>query len=317
MALGNIKLKAGCLVSLGLVGAPFDGRYKLTTTRHLVDPEEGYMTWFTVSGRQDSSLYRLASGGSANGSASGKPIPGVVQAIVTNAKDPEKLCRVKVKFPWLSDTYESDWVRTVQVSAGNGYGSVVVPEVGDEVLVAFEHGDLRRPYLIGGLFNGQDRPPEGTVPTIDESSGKVIRRDFFSRTGHRLSFTEKEGSAEGILLKTSDGKYVLEMSKTNHKITLSAEGEIEIDATGSPGNITIKAVGDMSLKGRKVTVKADSGVEIDGGGGNVEVKGVQINAKGSAQVSVQGANVSVNANATAELKGGAMVNVQGAMVKIN
>ena len=201
--------------------------------------------------------------------------------------------------------------------AGNGYGSVVVPEVGDEVLVAFEQGDLRRPYLIGGLFNGQDKPPDGTVPTIDESSGKVIRRDFFSRTGHRLSFTEKEGSAEGILLKTSDGKYVLEMSKTNHKITLSAEGEIEIDATGSPGNITIKAVGDMSLKGRKVTVKADSGVEIDGGGGNVEVKGVQINAKGSAQVSVQGANVSVNANATAELKGGAMVNVQGAMVKIN
>src|SRR5207245_9804522 len=68
VALGNIKLKAGCLVSLGLVGAPFDGRYKLTPSRHLVDPEEGYMTWFTVSGRQDSSLYRLASGGSATGS---------------------------------------------------------------------------------------------------------------------------------------------------------------------------------------------------------------------------------------------------------
>ncbi len=318
VAVGNVKLKAGSAVSLGLVGAPFDGRYKLTTTRHQYDPDQGYTTSFTVSGRQDSSLLRLASsGGSLNGSASGKPIAGVVQGIVTNAKDPEDGCRVKVKFPWLSDTYETDWVRTLQVSAGNGYGSVVVPEVGDEVLVAFEQGDLRRPYLLGGLYNGVDKPPAGTVKTIDESTGKANRRDFVSRTGHRLSFTEKVGESDGILLKTGNDKYILEMSNKATKLTLNADGTMEIEAKGAPGDIKIKAAGDLSIEARKVSIKGQTGVEIDGGSGNVQIKGIQINAEGTAAVAVKGANVSINANTTAELKGGAMVNVQGALVKVN
>lgn len=319
IAMGNYHLKAGTAVSLSLVGDPFDGRYKLTTTRHLYDPNDGYQTWFTVSGRQERSLGGLAAGPGASGSPSpsGRPIAGVVPAIVTNAKDPEKGCRVKVKFPWLSDDYESDWVRTVQASAGNGYGSVILPEVGDEVLVAFEQGDLRRPYLIGGLYNGKDKAPAGDEPAVDESSGKVNTRALVSRTGHTLAFDEKEGTKERVLLKTGDGKYVLELSKTNHKVTINADGSIEIESKGSPGAVKITAAGDLDLKARKITVKADSGVEIDGGGGNVDVKGVQVSAKGTAKVDLQAATVSVNANATAELKGGAMVNIQGAMVKIN
>jgi len=318
VALGNIKLKAGCAVSLGLVGKPFDGRYKLSTTRHQYDPDEGYTTRFTVSGRQDSTLLSLASSGNGTGGfASGKTMAGVVQGIVTNVKDPQKLCRVKVKFPWLSDSYESDWVRTLQVSAGNGYGSVVLPEVGDEVLVAFEQGDLRRPYLLGGLYNGVDKPPDGSVPIVDESSGKVNRRDLVSRTGHRLSFTEKTGGSDGILLKTGDDKYVLEMSKTNTKLTINADGTIEIEAKGAPGDLKITAVGNLDLKARKITMKADTGVQVDGGGGAVDLKGVQFNAEGTAAVAVKGATISVNANATAELKAGAMITVQGALVKIN
>jgi phage protein D len=319
IASGNLKLKAGGAVSLGLVGKPFDGRYKLTTTRHVYDPHDGYQTWFTVSGRQERSLGGLTSGagGSANGSASGRPIAGVVQAIVTNAKDPLNLCRVKVKFPWLSDTYESDWARTVQLSAGNGYGSVMMPEVGDEVLVAFEQGDLRRPYLLGGLYNGQDKPPTGAPDLIDSSSGKVNRRGFVSRTGHTLSFAEKEGTNDGILLKTGGDNYVIELSKKDQKVTINADGSIEIEAKGGPGAVKITASGDLDLKAKKISMKADSGVEIDGGAGNVDMKGVQVSAKGTAKLSMEAATISVNASATAELKGGAMVNVQGALVKIN
>jgi phage baseplate assembly protein gpV len=319
IASGNLKLKAGGAVSLGLVGKPFDGRYKLTTTRHVYDPHDGYQTWFTVSGRQERSLGGLTSGvgGSSNGSTSGRSIPGVAQAIVTNAKDPLNLCRVKVKFPWLSDTYESDWARTVQLSAGNGYGSVMMPEVGDEVLVAFEQGDLRRPYLIGGLYNGKDKPPTGDPDLIDASSGKVNRRSFVSRTGHTLSFAEKEGASDGILLSTAGDKYVIELSKKNQKVTINADGSIEIEAKGGGGAIKVTASGDLALKARKISVKADSGIEIDGGAGNVDVKGVQVSAKGTAKLSMEAATISVNASATAELKGGAMVNVQGALVKIN
>ena len=318
VAVGNIKLKAGVGVSLGLVGKPFDGKYKLTTTRHLYDPDDGYTTWFTVSGRQDSSLLRLTSGSNgSNGSGPGKLIAGVVPAIVTNSKDPEKLCRVKVKFPWLDDKYETDWVRTAQISAGNGYGSVIVPEVADEVLVAFEQGDLRRPYLLGGLYNGVDKPPAGTTDIVDESSGKVVRRDLFSRTGHRLSLTEKESGSDGIVLKTGDDKYVLEMSRKDHKISLGSNGEIEIRCTGAPGAITIKADGDLKIEARKISIKAQTGVEIDGGGGAVEIKGVQFKANGSAQVSVEGATVSINGQGTAELKSSGVLTIQGTMVKIN
>jgi uncharacterized protein involved in type VI secretion and phage assembly len=237
--------------------------------------------------------------------------------VVTNARDPDDLCRVKVKFPWLSDSYESDWVRTLQASAGNGYGSVLVPEVGDEVLVAFEQGDLRRPYLLGGLYNGMDKPPVGTTSTVDGSSGLVNRRDFFSRTGHRLSFTEKTGASDGILLKTGDGKYVFEMSKKDTKITVNADGTIEIEAKGAPGDIKIKAAGNLEIEARQIKMKGSTGVQIDGGGGSVDIKGVQFSAEGTAAVAVKGATISVNANATAELKGGAMVTVQGAIVKIN
>ena len=315
VANGDIKLKAGGLVSLGLAGKPFDGKYRLTSARHHFDPAEGYTTWFTVSGSHERSLYGLASGARTNGGVSPAPA-GVVPAIVTNIKDPDDIARVKVKFPWLSDAYESDWARTVQASAGNGYGAVYVPEVGDEVLVAFDHGDLRRGFVLGGLYNGQDKPPAGGVDLID-SSGKANRRDLVSRTGHTISMMEKEGGNDAILIKTSDGKYVLQLDKHNKKITISADGAIEIDATGSPGTVTIKAQGNMDLQGQQISMKAQSGVSIDGGQGNVDVKGMAISAQAQTSAELKGLTVSVSGDTTAELKGGAEVTVQGAIVQIN
>ena len=86
-------------------------------------------------------------------------IYGVVVGVVTNNQDPEELGRVKVKFPWLSDADESDWARIATPMAGNEKGIYFLPEVDDEVLVVFEHGDLRFPYIIGALWNGQAPPP--------------------------------------------------------------------------------------------------------------------------------------------------------------
>ena len=305
VALGSPHLKAGSTVSLGLAGEPFDGRYTLTTTRHLFD-SDGYSTWFTVSGSLDRTLLGLASGAAGprtkGSSASGPPIAGVVPAIVTDAKDPEKLGRVKIKLPWLSDTYETDWVRTAQMWAGNGYGSLVAPEVGDEVLVAFELGDLRRPYVVGGLYNGKDKPLPGELPLVDDTSGKVQKRMLASRTGHLLVFAEKPGQNDGILLQTSDAKYVLKLSKNARTVTLSADGSIEIDATGAPGGITIKADGPLELSGREVAIKGQTGVQIDGGGGKVAITGTQVAIQGQAE---------------AELKSSGILQLQGSLVKIN
>src|SRR6266536_1231299 len=155
VARGNPKLKAGTPVSLSLAGEPFDGKYTISSTRHVLDAETGYTPRFTVSGRQERSLLSLSTpGGSVNGAP---PLPGVAVAQVTDVRDPDDLGRVKLKFPWMSDTFVSDWARVLQPGAGPQRGGVVLPEVNDEVLVAFEHGDLRRPYVVGGLYNGVDQ----------------------------------------------------------------------------------------------------------------------------------------------------------------
>ncbi len=183
LANGNPKLKAGATVSVGVVGDKFSGKYTLTSARHVFG-EQGYRTHFVISGRQDRSLLGLASLGASNGhaSAGGQPINGVVVAIVTDNNDPNNTARVKLKFPWLDDSYESDWARLAQLGAGPNSGAVWIPEVNDEVLVAFENGDIRRPYVVGNLYNGVDTPNEGSG-LFD--NGKVKRRGFISRMGRR------------------------------------------------------------------------------------------------------------------------------------
>ena len=157
-AMGEPLLVPGTAVQVGCAGWPHDGSYVLTSTRHCYD-ESGYRTEFTVSGRQERSLLGLASVGATKGShrASGPPIYGLVVAQVTDIADPDGMFRVKVALPWLSDDYESWWARVAQPGAGAGRGLVWLPEVGDEVLVGFGHGDVRAPYVIGGLFNGSTR----------------------------------------------------------------------------------------------------------------------------------------------------------------
>ncbi|HEV8320835.1 MAG TPA: phage baseplate assembly protein V, partial [Myxococcota bacterium] len=83
----------------------------------------------------------------------------VVIGVCTNNKDPEGLGRIKVKFPWLEASEESHWARVCQFMTGGGRGMWIIPEVDDEVLVAFEHGDVHFPYVLGSLWNGVDRPP--------------------------------------------------------------------------------------------------------------------------------------------------------------
>ena len=161
------------------VGDQFSGKYVLTSTRHDFSPDHGYRTSFCASNTSERSLY-----GMTNAVALERPqISGVVPAVVTNAKDPDQLGRVKIKLPWLADSYESWWARTVQPGAGKDRGAAVLPEVGDEVLVAFAQGDLEHPYVLGGLYNGMDKPHGGWANNVDGTSGEIVRRGFVSRSG--------------------------------------------------------------------------------------------------------------------------------------
>ncbi|MGH9179798.1 MAG: VgrG-related protein, partial [Acidimicrobiales bacterium] len=215
IAQGNPKLRAGTAVSVSLAGWPYDGRYTITSSRHCYNPG-GYRTQFQVSGRNERSLLGLASLGATKGagSAGGPPMYGVVIAQVTDLDDPEQLGRVKLAMPWLSDTYESWWARVVQLGAGKQRGAVWLPEVDDEVLVAFEHGDVRRPYVIGSLWNGVDTPNLGSK-LFDH--GAVKRRGFVSKKGHRLVFFDDDGKS-GVATITADDGLRISLNQTETTI---------------------------------------------------------------------------------------------------
>ena len=225
IARGHPGLKAGATVSVTGVAEPFEGRYTLTHTRHVFD-DEGYRTHLSVSGRHDRSLLGLTGSGSgdASSAASGGHIAGLLVALVTDNADPQALGRVKLKFPTLSDAYESDWARLAQPGAGPDSGMTMLPEVNDEVLVGFESGDIRRPYVIGGLWNGQDKPRLGDG-LFD--NGAVTRRGIISRVGHRIVFMD--GAAKsGVCLVSGDDSLRLALKQSDSSLELHSDGTITV-----------------------------------------------------------------------------------------
>ncbi|MFV2062928.1 MAG: VgrG-related protein [Chloroflexota bacterium] len=265
VARGNPALKAGAAVSVSGVAETFSGRYMLTHTRHVFD-EAGYRTHLTISGRQDRSLLGLSSAAS-NGvrGGGGQALIGFAVAIVTDNADPDDLARVKLKFPTFDEEYESDWARVVQQGAGPDRGFVALPEVNDEVLVGFESGDIRRPYVIGGLWNGVDSPPLGDS-LFD--SGNVRRRGFVSKAGHRMVFLDDDAQS-GVALLTADDSIRIGMKQSDRELTIHSDGSTSIVAGDivleSGGDITLKAGGTLTLEGgANVRIKAGGTVDIDG-----------------------------------------------------
>jgi phage protein D/phage baseplate assembly protein gpV len=266
VARGNVKIRAGATMSISAVSPCFVGAWTVTNSRHVFN-QSGYKTSFAVTGRQERSLLGLASGGITSGtaSASGPPIYGVVVGIVSNIKDPEGLSRIRLTFPWLSDKYETDWTRLAMPGAGESRGFFWLPEVGDEILVAFEQGDVRRPYGIGSLFNGKDKWSKGKEQY--DSSGRVTRRGFRGSGKHAIGFFELPGN-EGIFLQSGNKKLKIVMNQTENSITIESSGSIQV--TGSDitvdasKSLELSAKTDLKIKAMNISIKADTTVDIDG-----------------------------------------------------
>lgn len=260
-AIGDPKIQAGAQVDIDGVPEQFKGKWTVTNARHIFDPlENGYHTRFWVSGRQNRSLLGLASGAQAR-----RPeLPGLVCGVVTNVADPDKLGRVKVALPWLSPDFESDWARVVQFGAGARTGALFLPAVGDEVLVGFELGDARRPYVLGGLINSNT--DYGALKTAVNSSGAVNERGFATPAGNRLLFTDDLPPGppglppikSAMVLGTKDDKLALTIDQVGGTITLSCNpappesktpaGTLTIECPGL-GSIAIKAgAGGLKLE---------------------------------------------------------------------
>lgn len=196
-------------------------------------------------------------------------IAGVVVAVVTNNQDPDKLGRVKVRFPWLSDEDESQWARVAAPMAGKERGMYFLPEVDDEVLVAFEHGDIRFPCVVGALWNGKDAPPAAN------DDGKNNIRVIKSRSGHLIRLNDEDGKETiEIIDKSEKNSIVVDTAKNTITIT-------------SDKDITLKAAnGTITLDAKTVAVKSSADSKIETGAG--------MDVKASGTLNIKGATVNIN-----------------------
>jgi uncharacterized protein involved in type VI secretion and phage assembly len=190
---------------------------------------------------------------------------------------------VKLRFPTLDDDYESDWCRVTAPGVGPARGVLMLPEINDEVLVGFESGDMRRPFVLGGLWNGVDAPP--LADDVIEG-GEVRIRAITSRLRHRLIFSDDDSEAVvGLLSGDSALRIMLNQSDTT--IEIASDGSISIsggDVTiESSGDMSITASGSLSLEGTNVSIESSANLDLSAGamldvsaGGNVRVLGAMI-----------------------------------------
>ncbi|MCP4153135.1 MAG: phage tail protein [bacterium] len=264
--------------------------------------------------------------GSDRESSAARQLPGVVVAIVTNNHDEEEMGRLKVRFPWRAEPEETYWVRIATMMAGKERGSVFYPEVGDEVLVAFDRGDVDKPFIIGALWNGKDLPPE-----VNKNGRNDIRK-ITSRSGHEFIFDDNAtDKKEKIIIHTNyghtvtmddtDKKEKIEIKTTaGHKVVLddtAGKEKIEIiDKTGSNKMIIDSVKNNINIEcAAKMVIKANI-IEIEGTT-SVSVKSTKVDVEGSATCNVKTAALTTEGSATATHKAGGIMTVQGALVKIN
>jgi phage protein D len=301
---GDPGIVAGMTITVGNVGSTLAGTYYLTSVDHIFGVGD-LVTRFTAGGIDNSSIVDLL-GRRSGGSAQQWAKAGIVVGIITNNKDPDEMGRVKVRFPTLSDSDESTWARLVNPGGGAARGLHFTPEINDEVLVVFEHGDVRRPMVLGGLWNGKDKPVETGATAL--SNGKVVEWAVQTTSKQKLVFHDGDqpgdkyvsiALANGTKLHLGEDKIQLIAGPADKPLEIKV-GEASI--TMSNGDITIKGKNITLDATAKVTVKAANGIDIKTAGGPLAAEGMTVKIKSST---------------TLDVEAGAVASVKGAMVKIN
>lgn len=178
---------------------------------------------------------------------------GVVEAIVDQVEDdPAKEGRVQLRFPRFDGAREvSDWCRVAQLYAGGGYGSFFPPEKGDEVLVAFVQGDMRLPIVLGGLYNGQDKPSTSRSGGRDQ---KLIR----TRGGHQVLLDDTR-SGKAVRITTAGGHAVHLDDAGRQVVVETPQGSVRI-ALDDGGTVTVSA-GTVKVESRHIELGAPAASE--------------------------------------------------------
>jgi phage protein D len=313
---GDPKLRVGAAVEVKGIGTRFGGTYYLTAVRHTITKQAGHQVTFTAGTQQPQTVTSLLM------QASREPLaPHVTVGIVTNNDDPEKLARVKVKFPTLFDNDESFWARLATPMAGKERGWLIVPEVNDEVLVAFEHGDPNRPYVLGALWNGTEPPPQGTKTIVE--NGTVNQRIWRSRTGHLFLFDDTDGDESIRIIDKTDQNHITITSKDN-KLVVELQGDIEISSkTGKISMTAQKDIliesqnGKVSLKGINAELDAQQTAKMKSGTSFDLQAGTSFAAKASTSAEINGSVSAKLEGGIANVQGQSATNIKGGVVNIN
>lgn len=252
--------------------------------------------------------------GAAHPEQGAKKLSGVTTAIVTQNWDDKHPGMVRVELYMAEEGKNlTGWVRVARPYAGKEYGVYMLPEVGDEVLVAFHLGDPNRPYVIGSLWNNVDTIPPETA--VEKNTVKRVT----TKGGHELVFGEEEGK-EAITL-TTPGKLKLTLEDEKKTITIQdADGKNLLIINGDEGAITVKAE-------KKIVLDAGgaSTLTLNGEGKSAELKADSITIEAGQKLGLKGQNATLEGGAALNLKSGGnakaeasgMLEVKGAMVKIN
>ncbi len=221
-------------------------------------------------------------------------VHGVYVGVVTDNRDPEKLGRVKVKIPVMDDTNALDWARVTTMMAGGKRGMFFVPEVNDEVLIAFQMGDISRPIVIGSLWNTKDKPPH-------DMDDKNNIRKMTSRAGHQLEFDDTDQGGQ-VRIKTNKGSHLtlndkedtIQLNDKNGQMTITIKGGSQVEIKAGSNKITLTQQGDVKIESQKA----------------VSIKSTQVTLEATAALKLKG-------GASLDLQSDGLVNIKGSMVKIN
>ena len=299
VAPGNGQIALGGTVNVTQAG-PLSGTYPVTAVEHLYRPSSGYVTRFRSGERRPTSLIDTLGGRPPAGPSHHHQ--GLSVGIVTNINDPTNSGMVRVRYPGVSTNDETGWARLVAIGGGSSRGAVFVPEVDDEVLVAFEGGDPRQPVVIGGLYSSRATIPENPV-----ANGQVANRGLTSRLGHAITLLDgSETAKQAIELQLAGQQHKVHLGKDKldisvpdgtpvsvaagqSTITIGQDGSMKLSAP----NITIQATGQLKIMAPTVNVTADAQLSLEGQA-QAALKGAQVQVQGQAAVTIAGATVAIN-----------------------
>jgi phage protein D len=301
---GNPQIRPGRVIALANMGTRYSGKYYVTETRHRYC-QRVYKTNFAVRGLREGTLLSTLPPKTHL-----QPGQTLLVGLVTNNNDPKGWGRVKVKYPTLSNKDESQWARVVGLGASMNRGFYCLPEINDEVLIGFEHGDIHRPYVIGGVWNGKDKTVETVADTI--KNNKVRLRTIKTRTGHTVQFVEEDlrTSKAGIYIKTKNGHHIeLNDSQKYIQITTARKHRIRMDDNLTSKGIFIKTAGrhrvDLNDKTSTITVQTKMGQSL-----TFRDPGMKVTLQTTGFVNVKAASgVNVRTGGFVNVKAGGFVNV--------